>query len=103
MIKLLQHISFLILPLSLFGQHYPHDVPDYDFIDYDQNQITFFNDSSNFQSFYSKLDSNNKNNRDHKNISNHNRRISFINDNNRRPNEQVTQCVGSSISQKYFT
>ena len=56
-IKLLQYISFLILPLSLYGQHYPHDVPDYDFIDYDQNQITFFNDSSNFQSFYSKLDS----------------------------------------------
>ena len=45
------------MPLSLFGQHYPHDVPEYDFIDYDQNHITFFNDSSNFQSFYSNLDS----------------------------------------------
>ena len=49
-------LFLLLLPIYLCGQHYPHDVPEHDFIDYNYNFIEFFEDSSNFQSFYAKLD-----------------------------------------------
>ena len=50
------NLLLILFPMCVFGQHYPHDVPEHDFIDYDYNFIEFFEDSSNFQLFYSKLD-----------------------------------------------
>jgi lysophospholipase L1-like esterase len=49
-------LFILLLPIYLCSQYYPHDVPEYDFIDYDYNFIEFFEDSTNFQTFYSKFD-----------------------------------------------
>lgn len=49
-------LLFLFWPLSIFGQQYPHDVPNHDFIAYNYNYIEFFKDSSNFQDFYAKFD-----------------------------------------------
>ena len=56
MINRLLYISLLFLSYNSFSQHYPHDVPEHDFIDYQYNHIDFFKDSSNFQKFYAKLD-----------------------------------------------
>ena len=57
MTKKILFIILLVFPSGIFCQHYPHDVPEHDFIDYQHNYIDFFQDSSNFQTFYSKLDS----------------------------------------------
>jgi lysophospholipase L1-like esterase len=50
------NLLLVLFPMCFSGQHYPHDVPEHDFIDYDYNFIEFFDDSSSFQLFYSKLD-----------------------------------------------
>lgn len=62
--KLLFLISLFFLSISLFYSKslfsqqkvYPYDVVRYDFIDYDNNKLLFFGDSSNFESFYQSLD-----------------------------------------------
>jgi lysophospholipase L1-like esterase len=46
----------IFLNSSVLAQNYPHDVPEYDFINYDYNYIKFFDDSSNFERFYKNLD-----------------------------------------------
>lgn len=47
----------VLLNLFVLAQSNPHIVEQYDFINYDANHIQFYNDSSNFNVFFSKLDS----------------------------------------------
>lgn len=49
-------LSLLTSSLLSIGQGNPHLVPDLDFVVYDSNYIHFYNDSSNFDTFYGKLD-----------------------------------------------
>lgn len=56
MIKLVLHITFSMTLFVGLGQHYPHKVPEYFFIDYDENVIKNYGDSSLMERFYDKLD-----------------------------------------------
>lgn len=53
--QFLLYITLLLCSIS-FGQRYFHDFPYYDFIKYDQNNITFKGDSNVFEPFFNKLD-----------------------------------------------
>ena len=50
--------TFLLLGLISFfkGQSNPHLLPDHDFVVYDSANIRFYNDSSNYDTFFGKLD-----------------------------------------------
>lgn len=55
--KYIISITLLIFASSAYSQESnPHIVPQYDFIKYDLNQVDFYGDSSDFESFYTKLD-----------------------------------------------
>ncbi|MCB0402682.1 MAG: hypothetical protein KDD41_11400 [Flavobacteriales bacterium] len=41
---------------SVKGQNNPHALPEHSFVTYDSSYIHFYNDSSNFERFFSKLD-----------------------------------------------
>jgi len=60
MIAYNKHITVLIIALliSLFvsGQENPHLLPEHDFVVYDSTDIRFYNDSSNYDTFFGKLD-----------------------------------------------
>lgn len=49
-------LIFLVQLSSLKAQSNPHILAQHDFIQYDSNAIHFYNDSANFNTFYSKLD-----------------------------------------------
>ncbi len=49
-------IASLVLLQVVKGQGNPHLVPQHDFVVYDSSYIHFYNDSSNFESFFNKLD-----------------------------------------------
>lgn len=54
-----KHIAFLILILSsliIKGQENPHLLPEHDFVVYDSMDIRYYNDSSNYNTFFRKLD-----------------------------------------------
>ena len=54
-----KYISFsilLIMGLGLKAQHNPHLLPEHSFVVSDSSYIHFYNDSSNFDSFFGKLD-----------------------------------------------
>ncbi len=48
-------IIFVQTP-SLHAQHYAHDYPDYNFIDYGKNQLQYFGSTEPMHGFYEKLD-----------------------------------------------
>jgi lysophospholipase L1-like esterase len=52
------NITYLFILFALFtkGQSNPHLLPEHDFVVYDSSDIRFYNDSSNFNTFFSKLD-----------------------------------------------
>ncbi len=56
MIKNVLHIVLILVVLTGFAQHYPHKVPQYYFVNYDENNIKNFGDSSLIENFYDKLD-----------------------------------------------
>lgn len=60
MIVFNKHLIIILLIfsciLNLKGQGNPHLLPQHDFVVYDSNYIHFYNDSSNFNNFFSKLD-----------------------------------------------
>ena len=60
MIAYNKHITVLIVAflISLFvsGQENPHLLPELDFVVYDSTDIRFYNDSSNYDTFFGKLD-----------------------------------------------
>ena len=56
MIRTLLYIVFCTSVLTGFGQHYPHKVPQYYFVNYDDNIINNYGDSSIIEGFYDKLD-----------------------------------------------
>jgi len=47
---------FTICSLVSFGQSNPHLLPDHSFVVYDSADIRFYNDSSNYNGFFNKLD-----------------------------------------------
>lgn len=49
-------LFFLFQVQYVKAQSNPHIVPQYDFVQYDSNFVHFYNDSANFNTFYSKLD-----------------------------------------------
>lgn len=50
-------ILILLLPFGLQGQSIKKNVPGYDFVDFNANQIQFLGDSASFERVYDKLDS----------------------------------------------
>ena len=54
--KIVLHIIFFLLGITAFAQHYPHNLPQYYFIKYDENTIENFGDSLLIEGFYDKLD-----------------------------------------------
>lgn len=60
MIAYNKHITVLIIALWSFlfvhGQENPQLLPDHDFVVYDSTDIRFYNDSSNYDTFFGKLD-----------------------------------------------
>ena len=49
-------LIFLIHSQFVKAQSNPHILPQYDIVQYDSNYIHYYNDSANFNTFYSKLD-----------------------------------------------
>ncbi|PKP49482.1 MAG: hypothetical protein CVT95_03385, partial [Bacteroidetes bacterium HGW-Bacteroidetes-12] len=49
-------LIFLIHSQLVKAQSNPHILPQYDIVQYDSNYVHFYNDSANFNTFYSKLD-----------------------------------------------
>ncbi len=55
--RLITGLSFILLYISVaYGQKYPHQLPYYDFINYDQNKLYFVVDSSSFENIFDKFD-----------------------------------------------